>query len=241
MGFAHARSDGFFSCSKGTRVAEPPLSDGLIREIEEDLREEKLARLWKTYGSWIIAACVALVIGVALGEAWQSYRQSVRAEAGARFTEALQLAGDDPAVALDHLGTLATDAPAGVGLLARFRAAALTGEIDSPAAAAAAYQGVAEEIEDQPLYRDLALILATMNDMAAGAAPANAAALIDRLAPLDAADNPWRFTARELIAHLALQTGERTRAREVFQGLADDPDTPAGIRARAGDMLAAAS
>lgn len=241
MGCAHARNGGFFSYSRGLRVADPPLNDGLIREIEEDLREEKLARLWKAYGSWIIAACVALVIGVALGEAWQFYRESVRAEAGARFTEALRLADDSPAAALEQLDRLAADAPQGLQLLARFRAAALAGEIEDRSAAAAAYQDVAEETEDRPLYRDLAVILATMNEMAANAAPADAAALIDRLAPLDAEDNPWRFTARELIAHLALQSGDPTRAREVFQGLADDPQTPAGIRSRANDMLAAVS
>lgn len=222
-------------------MADPPLDDGLIREIEEDLREEKLARLWKTYGSWIIAACVALVIGVAVGEAWQFYREGVRAEATERFTQALRLADGSPAEALEQLDALTEDAPEGLQLLARFRAAALAGEIEDPGAAATEYQSMADGIDDQPLYRDLAVILATMNEMAAGAAPDNAAALIERLAPIDAADNPWRFTARELIAHLALQSGDPTRAREMFQGLADDPLTPAGIRARAGDMLAVVS
>ena len=63
--------------------------------------------------------------------------------------------------------------------------------------------------------------------------------LSDRLQPLLADDSPWRFSARELAALLELQKGDTAKATEYYTTLADDPQTPAGARARAAEMLRA--
>ncbi len=63
--------------------------------------------------------------------------------------------------------------------------------------------------------------------------------LAKRLEPLLAPKGAWRYSARELVAILALRTGDAGKARENFTALADDPKTPNGIRARAAEMLRA--
>ncbi len=61
--------------------------------------------------------------------------------------------------------------------------------------------------------------------------------LSERLAPLTAEDNPWRYSALELTALLSGRTGDKERERDIFTRLFEDPGAPAGIRARASEML----
>ena len=42
-----------------------PVQDSLFREIEEDLRQEHWAKLWKRYGNYAVGAVFALVLSVA--------------------------------------------------------------------------------------------------------------------------------------------------------------------------------
>jgi hypothetical protein len=216
-------------------VADPTES-ALLREIDEDLRADRYQRLWKQYGVWVIAGCVALVLGVAGAEAWKRYERGVHEKAGLRFAAALRQAATDPAAAEQAFRTLAEEGPAGYRLLASLRAGALAAVAGDPARAASAY-GIAAATED-PIYRDLAVILEVMAAIGGGAAvsPAEAA---ERLAPLTADDRPLRYTARELSASLARQSSDGERARQLLQGLADDPLAPSGIRARARNLLSA--
>jgi hypothetical protein len=63
-------------------------------------------------------------------------------------------------------------------------------------------------------------------------------ALVQRVAPLAADDNPWRYSAREILAVLARRGGDMGKARELYSGLANDVAAPSGIRSRAQEMLA---
>jgi len=45
--------------------------DALFREIEEDLQRDRMAQLWKRYGSWVIALAVVIVIAGAAREGWR--------------------------------------------------------------------------------------------------------------------------------------------------------------------------
>jgi hypothetical protein len=214
-----------------------PVQDSLLREIDEDLRRERYALLWSRYGWVIITLLVALVLGVAGYEGWRAYQQRVQIQSGERFAAAMTLAGVDPATAAGAFRELAEDAPRGYEILARLREAALHLEQNDHAAAAAVYETLAGRTGD-PLYSDLAVILRVMADMQMAVTPANAAELAERLAPLTAPDRPWRYSAQEMSAHLALRSGETEKARELLTGLSVDAQAPDGIRARAEGMLA---
>ena len=49
-----------------------PEQDNLFKEIDEDLRQQKYADLWKKYGKFVIGAAVALVVGVASLKGWEA-------------------------------------------------------------------------------------------------------------------------------------------------------------------------
>ncbi|MSO53706.1 MAG: tetratricopeptide repeat protein [Rhodospirillales bacterium] len=213
-------------------MAEPQ-HDSLLEEIEDELRHERYAKLWKAYGHYVICAAVVFVVAVAGYQGWRAYDIQAREAAGEQFAAALTQAksGDTPG-ATQVLSRMAADAPGGYALLARFRQAAAAAERDRPAAAGL-YRALANDRSVDSLYRDLARVLAGYNDLDT----ATPDALIQELAPLTANDNPWRHSAREITALLTLRKGDRDAARNLLAALAADFSTPAQMRTRAGEIL----
>ena len=116
----------------------------------------------------------------------------------------------------------------------RFAAALKLAGDKQTQAAAEAYADLAQDPGVDAVYRDLAVILGAFHEInGPGTGDLNA-----RLAPLTADGNPWRHSAKELTAVLAVRTGDRTKARALFTDLAADATAPQGIRARASEMLA---
>ncbi len=212
-----------------------PTQDSFFREIQEELREESLRKLWKNYGAAIIAAVLFLVLSVAGYQGWIHYDTWSRAEDGKRFAAVESLARDGKLdEALQAFADLSRDGRAGYALLARFREAALlsgAGRLDE---AAEAYDRIAAEEGTDTLYRNLATVLSVLHAMDSG----DGTQLMARLAPIAKAGNPWRHSARELSAVLALSAGDTGTASEILSDLKQDVETPSGIRARAGEMLA---
>ena len=204
-----------------------------IREIEEDLRRETLEKLARKYGGYAIGLAVAIVLAIAAYTGWQRYTESYRADQARQYESALQLVASGDAKAQEALAALADDD--GYATLARFQSAALKAEAGDTAGAVAIYeQLVADGSVDQHL-RDLALILLALRS-ADTAAPD---ALTQRLQPLTEPGNPWRYSALEITAVLAVRSGDKAKAQEIFTGLADDLDAPQALRQRATEVLAA--
>lgn len=204
--------------------------DSLFREIEEDLRQENLAKLWKKYGGVVIAAALGLVVAVAGFKAWQAYDINQREKAATIF---LTASADARAGKTDEaqraFQALAADAPGGYALLARFRSAAETAQKGDKAAAAQAYRALAADTSVTPLYRDMAEVLAALA-LVDSADPADLRA---RMARISDDANPWRFSAREITALAALRAGDTAQAHKLFAALAADPATPGAMRQRA--------
>ncbi len=200
----------------------------LIQEIQEDLKREQYARLWKAYGNWAIAAAVAVVLVVAGYQGWQVWRSELRQDEAERYAAADARAPEQAAAAMAELaGTAKTD----YRTLAALRRAALlaeTGKIDE---ATAAYETVAAGEADR-IYRDLATLRAIVLQLE----KADPIALDARLQGL--AGGPWRHTAVEMQALIAQRQGDTAKAAALFKQLADDATAPQGLRARAAEMLA---
>jgi hypothetical protein len=100
------------------------LSD-IFREVEEDVRKEKLEKFWKAYGDYIIALVALVILGIAGFELWQRYEANQRNKAAIAFSAAQRIT--DPRRAADTFADLAKTAPTGYRLLARNRGGALQG------------------------------------------------------------------------------------------------------------------
>lgn len=215
-------------------MAEP--EDHLLEEIEEDLRAERYAKLWKRYGKLVIAGFVALIVGVAGYQGWQTHDKKVRAEQSDKFAAAVKLLADKkPAEAQKAFSALASDGKQGYRLLAGLRKAALLSENGDKNGAQKVYDSIAADSSFDSLYRDLATLLSVLASLDTG----DTSALIARLKPLMEDASPWRFSAKEASALLNLRAGQRKKAYEILDELSKDALTPQGIRTRAQELSAA--
>lgn len=207
----------------------------IFREVDEDLRRDNLNQLWKKYGNFVVGAAVAVVLVVSAVVGWREWQRAENLEQSDRLLRAGEIAeADDPASAIAAYEDIAEDADGGHELLARLQAAALAAEVDDRERVAATYDAVAGSDVD-PVYRDLATLLSVMHASEGG----DPEALIERLGPLRAEDNPWRFSARELTAVLEHRRGNVEQAVELIRGLEAAPEAPPDLRNRAREMLAA--
>jgi hypothetical protein len=213
----------------------------IFDEVAEDLRHEQAVKLARRYGAWALAACVAVLLGVAAQQGWQQY-QSHQADKAAEQYIALssvvdQSAAPTPAQAAQSakaLNDFAATAPEGYKTLANLRAAALYAFAGQPTQAAALWTGVAQDSAADPLLRDLATLLWAQH--ALGTAPdAEVLAKLQSLA-LDA--NPYHGLARETQGLAYLRQGNTAQAKALFTQIATDPNATDNLRNRAQALLA---
>lgn len=217
-------------------MAEKTEDDLLFKEIEEDLRQDQLTKLFKAYGGYGLIAAVSLVVGVAGYQGWKTWDAKVRREGGERFAAAMALANaNNPDQALRSFAAIAADGRAGYAMLARFQEARITAGRGDAAGAAKAYRALADDDALDPIYRALATILGVIQELDMPGADLKAAA--ERLLPLTADTSPWRWSAREAAALVAWRAGDAAKAEALLTALAADQQGPPGVRARAREML----
>jgi hypothetical protein len=201
----------------------------LFDEVDEEVRREQFKKLWDKYSIYFIALMV-LIVAAAAG--WQGYRYveaKKAAEAGAAFEKAAELAEQDKHAEAEAAFTdLAAKAPSGYRTLARLRAAAEVAARDPKAAAKmyddlAADRGVGGEWQDLAKIRAAGLLLDS----------ASYADMQQRLEPSATPKATFRHSAREMLALSAWRNNDMTAARKWLDAIAEDGETPPGLRSRA--------
>ncbi len=209
----------------------PPVPD-IFDEVEEDLRAERARRIARRCGGAMLGAALLVLAGTAGWQGWRWYEAraaTAAAEAYLTLHRAAEAEGADLAALGRGFAELRADAPAGYRTLIRLRAAALKAETGDLPGAIALWEEVSADGGADSLYRDLATLLAVTHALDSG----DPARLAGRLAPLAAEGNPWRASAREAQALLALRRGAPEEARRILEALATDTAAPAGLRERA--------
>ena len=209
--------------------------DTLAREVDEELRREQLLKLWEQYGTYVLAAVLAIVVGIG-GYKYYEHRRAEAAEAaGARLALAEQeLTHNKKAEAQRTLEEIAASGPVGYATLARLRLAAAAREAGKTAEAVSAYEAIAKESGIDPMIADYAQLQAALLALDG----ASWTEMQNRLNGLTQDSNAWRFSARELLALAAQKAGKTEDARVEYQHLLSDRGTPPGIAERARVMLA---
>lgn len=206
----------------------------IFREIDEEVRRDKAAALWKKYGNLLIGLAVAAVVAVAAWQVWLYREQQASQAVGARLEEALRASRDNRgAEAESILVDLAANAPAGYRQIARFRLAAETGKRDA-AAGATAFDALANDSSLDQLYRDLARLRAGMLRVDLAPYTETRAAL----EPLASPQGVWRHSAREFLGIAALKANLFEDAGRWFDAIVTDPQSPQVLRQRTDLYLA---
>lgn len=209
-------------------------SDLIIKEVNEELQQEQFNQLWNKYGFIIIAAAILLVAAVAGKQIWHGYKENLREKEGARFAQALAKAETDKALALNEFASLASESKTGYAIVAKFKEAALHLEAGDKAKAAAAYDLLSKDGAIPQTYRDFAILKFALLETDKGEA-----SLDSRLATIANPQNPFRFSAYEIQALLAIKKGDNETARQLYAKIADDAQAPRQLRGRATEMLQA--
>lgn len=204
----------------------------IFREVEEDVRREKLQKFWKAYGDYMIALAAVIIIGIAGWQLWQRYEAKQRDAASVAFTAAQRIT--DPKAAAVAFADLAKTAPKGYRLLARLEQAhsmLASGQRDG---ALALYKEIADEDKGGPGA------VARLRQGWALADTNSRTDLETLLAPLRQPSSAWKQMADEILAYSDYHNNQIAKAATEFTALANDAGAPAQLRVRAkamGDYL----
>jgi hypothetical protein len=202
----------------------------IFREVEEEVRRERLEKIWKEYGDYIVAVAALVILAAAAFRLWTFYEARERARTSDRYLAAEQLlASGQTRAAAQSFARLAKDAPRGYDKLSELQTAnALAGS---------------NKAESVAIYRKL---IGDNDEVISAIARLRAAWLLvdsapksdidSMLAPLAGNDSPWHQAAQEILAYAEYHAGAIKQAQGEFQRLADDSKAPSGVRGRSRAM-----
>jgi hypothetical protein len=210
---------------------EPFVAD-IFHEVDEEVRRERLKKLWDRYSIHLIALAVLIVVGMSAWRGYEYWMAKRAAAAGAAFETAAALSEQGKHTEAEAaFAKVAAEAPAGYRALARMRAANAIAQV-KPGDAVKAYDELSADASIGRTWQDLAAVRAGMLLVDT----ASFADMRQRLDPLAEPSRSFRHTARELLALSAWRNRDLAAARRYLDMIATDAETPSGTRARA-DVL----
>jgi hypothetical protein len=205
-------------------------NDTFLREVDEELRRERVNSFFTRYGAYVIGGVVALLLAVG---GWMWWRHSENVAASELSEKLIRAEGQlqqnnakDAAPTIDEL--VASDR-AGyriAGLFLRANAQEATNAIP---AAIETLKGIANDADAPQPFREAALVRQTLLEF--DTLPPEQ--VIDRMRPLAQPGNAWHGTAGELLGFALIRQQKAQEAGRVFEAIARDRAVPESIRQRA--------
>lgn len=208
--------------------------NNIFQEIEEDLERQRLEALWKRYGSWVISAAFMLVLGTAGFTAWQSWRTDRNQNATSELIELMHANNTDVSKSIDVLIDYShKNNKLFQSVMAQLHAADYAAQNGKIAKAIEIYDMIAKDSNVDPTFRQLA----DLRSVELQLSDAKPEVLSKRLEELSQDKSPWYFTAIEYEGYLALRTGDKEKAKEIFTNLSQNAQAPISLSQRASDIL----
>lgn len=203
--------------------------DSFIDEVTEEVRRDRLFRLFRKYG-WI---GMVIILGLVVGTAWTEWSKS-RAESRAEAFGDAVIDALDQGTPEERREALAA-VPAAAGQTAILQLIAASDLAEDKVATLAALDKVAGDASLSPVYRDLAVLRRVL--VAGADLPA-----ADRRAALDGIavpGRPYRVLAEEQLAYLLIEEGKTDEAVAALTALMQDQEASGSLRARLGQVVTA--
>lgn len=211
----------------------PQNNEAFLREVDEELRKEQAAALWRRWGL-AIAALVALGLAIFAGYLYWQHQQR---EAAGREGEQLQLVWDNLAAgqtekAAPQIVELTKSDSSGYRAVALFTQADLLLQKNDLKGAAAKFGAIAADQSLAEPFRQLALVRQTMAEYDT----IKPDQVVARLRGVAVPENAYFGSAGELVALAYLKQGRRDLAGRLFGQIAQAEQVPPSIRQRAVQM-----
>ena len=204
----------------------------VFREVDEDLRKARLARVWRLFAPYVISVAILVVVGVAGYKGWEAWKLSQAGEASDIYFEAIDKIEEEDFEEAHKLLASLEDGPAGYPIVALMRSATEYGLKDEMEKAVEIYDKLIANNAIPVLYRELAAIRAAYllldgEDMAE---------VRQRVNGMTGDENPWRHLVWEILAMAEWKAGEGETAVSWMDRITEDESSPRGINSRAKSM-----
>ncbi len=217
-------------------MARTPQTDqAFLREVDDEVRRERMTKLAQRYGMMIAVAVVVVLLAFGGILFWQHHREAAAGERGDQLTAAMASlsAGnaDKARLSLDTLGGTGDKGYAPLAHLLLADMAVRDGKLPDAVnrfMAVANDEGIAQPLRDLALVRATALGFDTL-------APQE---VMRRMTPLIGTGRPWTGSAGELIALAQLKQGQGKAAAATLAVVAKDVTVPRTLRERAAQLAA---
>ena len=208
--------------------------DDIFKEVDEELREERLTKIWKRIGPYVIGILSGTIIITSAVIGYREYDETQRQNWGVQFAEAMNLSEEGNwQESLDLFETLTEKTNLGYKTLSLFQAASLYARNGNKEKALEIYQSLESEALDEN-FQDLATLMLIYLQFD----NADPEILEKRIEKLASKGNPWYYNAVELKGFLFAKQKNKEKQIEIFNILSKDNKAPEGVRTRANDMLA---
>ena len=208
------------------------MSEEFIREVDEDVKEEKRMKLWKKFLPYIISISLGVILSTSGYVLWDNYSNKVKQQLGDDFTAAVELSNDEDVdaalIALDRIVDKGSD---GYVTMAKMKKASLLIDRGELQKGLDIYLDLEKNAVDQS-FRDISTILYVMNSLDSK----DSDILIEKLKPLEDSQI-WKSSALELKAFIYLKNEKREEALEVFEKIVSMPSKPSSLASRAKNMI----
>jgi hypothetical protein len=211
-------------------LAQPPdISETFVREVDENLRRDRLRDFFRQNGAWLIVGLI-LFLAACGGIIWyQQHREKLAEKHVEQLAQIYKDIGTgDTAKVPQQLDDLSDANSKAVRATAMFTRAAVAIQQNDQKAAIATFKSIADDGSLPDAYRNAALIRQTALEFD----QLQPQQVIARLQPLAKAGNPWFGSAGEMTALALVKQGKPQEAGRLFAAMAKDKTVPDSIRNR---------
>jgi len=208
------------------------MSEEFIREVDEDLKEEKRLKLWKKLLPYIVSISLGIILSTTGFVFWKDYTTKTKQQLGDDFTAAMELSNEEDIdaalLALDRIVDKGSD---GYVTMAKLKKASILIEKGKREEGLEIYLDLEKNAVDQS-FRDISTILYVMNSLDSNKSE-------DLLIKLEPLENSiiWKSSALELKAFIYLQNNKKEQALETFKSILTLPNKPGSLGLRAKNMV----
>ena len=208
--------------------------DAFIREIDEELKNEKLKRIWDKYGLLIIIFVTLAVFSAVSYETFFAWKEKQNQKMSDTFAYALNMQNQGNFAQADKILSSLIESNRGIyANIAEMQKVNLLLEQNQKEDAFNILQNIIEDSSFNPHIQNVARLKLASYKL--DNAPAEEIKNI--LQPLLNQQNLWEISANEFLAMLAVREKDFPLALELYQKISTNPSTPETMKIRALDMI----
>lgn len=222
------------SVKKSDSLPNRENEDKLLREVDNDLRADKLVEFWKKNGLYLIIF-VVLILSITVSfetfkvwhqkknQTWSdTYAYALNLQIQGKYDESLKVLND--IIANDH--DIYVD-------LAKVQVSNVLFEQGKTAEAISSLEKIIADDDINSKMRDVSIIKLASYKL--DDAPKEE--IVALLSPLASTNNSWTNVAKEMLAMLEVREGNFEGAKKIYSEILESSDLSENLRVRVQDML----